>query len=51
MIPNILFSKVDMGNIGINEKLAEWERFYNMDRPHGAFKGKTPYEAIRSMLE
>ncbi|UCC38192.1 MAG: transposase family protein [Candidatus Aminicenantes bacterium] len=35
----------------LNEKLAEWEQFYNMDSPHGAFKGKTPYEAIRCMLE
>ena len=38
-------------DVDINEKLVEWERFYNMDRPHGAFKGKTPYEAMRSMLE
>ncbi|MBU0985348.1 MAG: IS481 family transposase, partial [candidate division Zixibacteria bacterium] len=29
---------------------AEWERFYNFGRPHGAFGGKTPYEALRSML-
>jgi transposase InsO family protein len=34
-------------DVDLNEKLAEWERFYNMDRPHGAFKGKTPYEAMR----
>jgi len=37
-------------DVDLNEKLTEWERFYNMDRPHGAFKGKTPYEAMRSML-
>jgi transposase InsO family protein len=35
----------------LNEKLAEWERFYNYDRPHGAFNGKTPSEALRSMLK
>jgi transposase InsO family protein len=38
-------------DVDLNEKLAEWERFYNYDRPHGAFNGKTPYEALRSMLK
>jgi transposase InsO family protein len=33
----------------LNKKLAEWEQFCNFDRPHGAFNGKTPYEALRSM--
>jgi len=37
-------------DVDLNKKLAEWERFYNLDRPHGAFKGKTPYEALRSKL-
>jgi transposase InsO family protein len=38
-------------DVDLNEKLAEWKRFSNMDRPHRAFKAKTPYEAMRSMLE
>jgi transposase-like protein len=38
-------------DVDLNKKLAVWERFYNLDRPHGAFKGKTPYEALRGMLE
>ena len=47
-----ILSIVDISeDVDLNEKLAEWERFYNLDRPHGAFKGKTPYEALRSMLE
>lgn len=37
-------------DVDLNRKLAQWERFYNYDRPHGAFDGKTPYEALRSML-
>jgi transposase InsO family protein len=37
-------------DVDLNKKLAEWERFYNYGRPHGAFDGKTPYEALRSML-
>ncbi len=38
-------------DVDLNKKLAEWERFYNFDRPHSAFDGKTPYEALRSMLK
>ena len=38
-------------DVDLNKKLAAWERFYNLDRPHGAFKGKTPYEALRCCLE
>ena len=36
--------------VDLTKKLEQWERFYNYDRPHGAFNGKTPYEAFRSML-
>lgn len=28
----------------------EWENFYNLSRPHGAFAGKTPYEVMRAKL-
>jgi hypothetical protein len=38
-------------NVDLNEKLAEQERFYHLDRPHRAFKGKTPYEALGSTFE
>ena len=37
-------------DVDLNMKLAEWEKFYNFGRPHGAFDGKTPYEALRCML-
>jgi transposase InsO family protein len=30
-----------------NDKLQEWEHFYNFDRPHGALGGQTPYERLR----
>jgi transposase InsO family protein len=30
-----------------NEKLKEWENFYNYSRPHGALGGQTPYERFR----
>ena len=37
-------------DVDLNKKLEVWERFYNFGRPHGAFNGKTPYEALRNML-
>ena len=29
-----------------NEKLREWEDYYNYHRPHGALQGQTPYERL-----
>jgi len=37
-------------DVDLINKLESWERFYNFDRPHGAFKGETPYEVMRSLL-
>lgn len=30
-----------------NEKLREWENYYNFDRPHGSLDGQTPYERLK----
>jgi transposase len=37
-------------DVNLNEKLNEWEHFYNFNRPHGSFKGKTPYETLKTKL-
>jgi transposase InsO family protein len=37
-------------DVDLEAKLDEWEHFYNFSRPHGAFNGKTPYEALRDRL-
>ncbi len=37
-------------DVDLKKKLAAWESFYNYDRPHGAHRGKTPYEALREKL-
>ena len=29
-----------------NDKLQEWEDFYNFNRPHGGLDGQTPYERL-----
>jgi len=38
-------------DVDLNEKLEHWEHFYNFNRPHGAHDGKTPYEALKSILK
>jgi len=30
-----------------NDKLQEWEDFYNVNRPHGSLGGQAPYERLR----
>ena len=31
----------------VNNKLQEWEDYYNFQRPHGGLDGQTPYERLR----
>ena len=38
------------GDVDLEAQLAEWERFYNPPRQHGAHNAKTPYEALREKL-
>jgi transposase InsO family protein len=38
------------GDVDLEAKLTEWENFYNFNRPHGAFNGKTPFEALPEKL-
>ena len=37
-------------DVDLDQKLAEWESYYNFSRPHGAFKGRAPYETLRERL-
>jgi transposase InsO family protein len=37
-------------DVDLNKKLKIWEDFYNFHRPHGAFKGKTPYEILKEKI-
>jgi transposase InsO family protein len=37
-------------DVDLAEKLATWEEFYNVRRPHAGLKGLTPYEALREKL-
>ena len=38
------------GDVDLKAKLAEWEWFYNLAKPHGVHNAKTPYEALREKL-
>ncbi|MFK5857505.1 MAG: IS481 family transposase [Bacteroidota bacterium] len=38
-------------DVDLNEKLKSWEHFYNFNRPHTAFDGKTPYEALKLLIQ
>lgn len=37
-------------DIDIQQKIKEWEIFYNSHRPNSALKGKSPYEALKEKL-
>jgi transposase InsO family protein len=38
-------------DVDLSKKLEEWERYYNYNRPHGAFQGRTPYEVLKALLQ
>jgi transposase InsO family protein len=37
--------------VDLSKKLEEWERYYNYNRPHGAFQGRTPYKVLKALLQ
>jgi transposase InsO family protein len=37
-------------DVDLESKLKEWENYYNLYRPHGGLKGKTPYEALKNKV-
>lgn len=51
-VPNLtaIMDKVEPDDIDLEEKLARWERFYNLSGPYCALGGKAPYEAFRERL-
>jgi len=38
-------------DVDLNKKLEEWEKYYNLHRPHTSHGGFTPYEVLRAKLE
>ncbi|WP_290050321.1 integrase core domain-containing protein [Amycolatopsis solani] len=42
-----LLDGIVLGDIGaFNDKLKDWEDYYNYHRPHGGLAGQTPYERL-----
>ena len=37
-------------DVDLAEKLAAWEEFYNVHRPHGGLGGLTPYEILKEKM-
>ena len=37
-------------DVDLNEKLQEWENFYNLHRPHRSHNGKSPYEVLAEKM-
>ncbi len=45
------YATIDTSSEDIDELLAEWQHYYNWDRPHGAHKGKSPMERYLELSE
>lgn len=45
------YSTVDLKSSDLEERLDEWQFFYNWHRPHGTLKGKSPIDKVCDLLE
>lgn len=45
------YATVDLSADDLKELLAEWQHYYNRERPHSAHKGKTPMERYFELTE
>jgi transposase InsO family protein len=45
------YSTVDLASAELDMLLAEWQHYYNWDRPHSAHNGKTPMERYCELME
>ncbi|MDA6849714.1 integrase core domain-containing protein, partial [Escherichia coli] len=45
------YATVDLSADDLKELLAEWQHYYNWERPHSAHNGKTPMERYFELAE
>ena len=45
------YSTVDLKASNLEDLLAEWQHYYNWDRPHGSLGGKTPIERLTELAD
>ena len=38
------------GDVDLEKRLAEWQQYYNLHRPHTAHSGRTPFEVLHEKL-
>lgn len=45
------YSTVDIKDPSLPDLLAEWQQYYNWDRPHSSLDGKTPVERLTELSD
>ena len=45
------YSTVELKSSDLEDRLQEWQHYYNWDRPHGALNGKTPIDRWSELIE
>ena len=45
------WSAADLDDPAVADHFAEWQRFYNADRPHSSLGGRTPSERLQQLRQ
>lgn len=45
------YGAVDLRDPALDDRLSEWQHYYNWDRPHSALNGKTPVERLAELAD
>jgi hypothetical protein len=45
------YGTVDRKNADLEDLLAQWQHYYNWNRPHSSLNGKTPVECLTELAE
>ncbi len=45
------WATADLSSPDLELRVAEWQRYYNWDRPHGSLNGQTPIEMLHTKSE
>ena len=45
------YATVNMKNPELDDRLSEWQHYYNWDRPHSSLNGKTPIERLHELSD
>jgi transposase InsO family protein len=45
------YSTVDLKDSLLSDLLAEWQHYYNWDRPHSSLEGKTPVDRLSELAD